>query len=208
MFGTHDLPLFILSGILLNLTPGQDTMYILGRGIWQGRTAAITSALGISSGTVVHTLAAAFGLSAILAASTTAFTIVKWIGGGYLIYLGLRILLSHSALSNPTHRREASLRSIYRQGMLTNLLNPKVSLFFLAFLPQFVDPAIPHRVLTFLFLGGCFLLSGTLWCLVLACAAGSISSTLKKWRTITHVTERLTGGLFILLGIRLATSKR
>jgi len=136
MFGTQDLALFLISGLLLNLTPGQDTFYILGRSIAQGRRAGILSVLGITSGCAVHTFAAAFGLSAILATSSSAFVVVKILGVTYLVYLGMGLLFERSA--------GAALRSapspesgwaIYRAGFLTNVLNPKVALFFMAFLP-------------------------------------------------------------------------
>jgi threonine/homoserine/homoserine lactone efflux protein len=209
MFGTRHLLVFVLTGILLNLTSGQDTMYILGRGIWQGRRAALISALGISSGSIVHTFSAALGLSAILAASATAFEIVKWIGAAYLIYLGFKILAKRSALSaSPRHQPAAAPGAIYRQAMLTNVPNPKVALFFMAFLPQFVDPSTPHRVLTFLFLGGCFTFTGTLWCLTLGYASASISAALQRRPAFGQVIEKLAEGLFVLLGVRLATSKR
>src|SRR5438105_1230262 len=144
MLGTQHLLLFITSGLLLNLTPGQDTFYIIGRSIAQGRRAGVLSVLGITSGCVVHTLAAAFGLSAILATSVRAFLVVKFVGAAYLGYLGVRLIVDRS-------RPEAGLIdlpresgwAIYRSGVLTNVLNPKVALFFMAFLPQFVDPATP-----------------------------------------------------------------
>src|SRR5688572_17757176 len=136
MFGTEHLGLFIVTGLLLNITPGQDTLYIVGRSMSQGRRAGLLSVVGISSGCLVHSFAAAFGLSAILATSAQAFLIVKLAGAAYLIYLGARMLLDRS--------RELTVGSfdadrgwaIFRAGFLTNLLNPKVALFFMAFLPQ------------------------------------------------------------------------
>jgi threonine/homoserine/homoserine lactone efflux protein len=209
MFGTHNLTLFVLSGILLNLTPGQDTMYIVGRGLCQGRTAAVISALGISTGSIVHTVAAAVGLSAILATSATVFAIVKFIGAAYLIYLGIGILVSRtSRLAIPQQRHEARPWTVYRQAILTNVLNPKVALFFMAFLPQFVDPTTTHRVFAFLFLGGCFIFTGTLWCLVLAFASGSFNKIIASRSGIARLTEKLTGGLFVYLGARLAIRER
>ena len=169
MFGTQNLLLFIVSGILLNLTPGQDTFYILGRSIAQGRRAGVLSVLGIVSGSVVHTTAAALGLSAILATSTRAFLVVKLAGAAYLVPLGLTMLLHRNEqVGEPTKVSQETDWAIYRAGFLTNLLNPKVALFFMAFLPQFVSPSADSRVLTFLFLGGLFMTTGTIWCLVLA----------------------------------------
>src|SRR3954469_23997411 len=158
MLAVHHLGLFVVTGLLLNLTPGQDTLYIVGRTLSQGKRAGLLSVLGITSGSVIHTLAAAFGLSAILATSAMAFTIVKLAGAAYLMYLGIRMLLDRSAAPTIAHefRREDDA-AIYRAGLLTNVLNPKVALFFMAFLPQFVDPASGSRILSFLFLGAVFI---------------------------------------------------
>ncbi|MEY2529861.1 MAG: hypothetical protein QOJ05_1951, partial [Verrucomicrobiota bacterium] len=140
MFGIHDFALFLTTGILLNLTPGPDTVYILGRSIAQGRRAGVASALGISVGSIFHTGAAALGLSAFLATSAWAFTAVKLAGAAYLIFLGVRALLERNQdLSIPAHFKQKDPAAAFRQGILTNVLNPKVALFFLAFLPQFID---------------------------------------------------------------------
>ncbi|HEY7115806.1 MAG TPA: LysE family translocator [Tepidisphaeraceae bacterium] len=216
VFGTHDLPLFLLSGVLLNLTPGQDTMYILGRGVTGGRRAGVISALGISCGCLVHCVAAACGLSAILVASSTAYEAVKWAGAAYLIYLGVRLLLTApSAVADGRSAAGEGDREwvIFRQAVLTNVLNPKVALFFLAFLPQFVraDAAAAgaaQRAVAFLFLGACFAFTGTCWCLVLGYAAGTMSRTMHRRRRLMRFAERAAGGLFIALGLRLAVSRR
>ena len=208
MFGTEHLALFIVSGLLLNITPGQDTLYIVGRSLSQGRRAGLLSVLGISSGSVVHTLAAAFGLSAILATSATAFVIVKWLGAIYLAYLGVKLMLERSPASAevaafPSERPWA----IYRAGLLTNVLNPKVALFFMAFLPQFVAPTADSRIAAFLFLGAIFIFNGTLWCLVLVWGASAVSRRLRQRRSSGLVLKRATGAVFVGLGARLAFSK-
>src|ERR1700732_1591251 len=147
MFGIHDFPLFLAAGILLNLTPGPDTAYILGRSIAQGRSAGVASAFGIMVGSIFHTCAAALGLSAILAASAWAFTAIKLIGGGYLLFLGIRMIVQRAEQLNlPSGFRRRTSAAAFRQGVLTNVLNPKVALFFLAFLPQFIDPASPAKI--------------------------------------------------------------
>src|SRR6202047_4546149 len=147
MFGIHDFPLFLAAGILLNLTPGPDTAYILGRSIAQGRSAGVASAFGIMVGSIFHTCAAALGLSAILAASAWAFTAIKLIGGCYLLFLGIRMLFQRAEqLHVPSGFRRRTSAAAFRQGVLTNVLNPKVALFFLAFLPQFIDPASPAKI--------------------------------------------------------------
>ncbi len=207
MLGTHDFGLFLASGIMLNLVPGPDTLYIVGRSLAQGRRAGIVSALGISSGCLVHTTAAAFGLSAILAASAVAFGLVKWLGVAYLTYLGIQLLLPPAAAAQDAHGEpeRVDLATIYRQGLITNLLNPKVAMFFLAFLPQFVLPERAASPVPFLFLGSVFIFTGTVWCVVLASLAGAASQFLRTRSNAPHVMRRLTGLLFLGLGLRLAT---
>jgi threonine/homoserine/homoserine lactone efflux protein len=208
MFGTQHLALFVVSGILLNLTPGQDTLYIVGRSVSQGRRAGLLSVLGISSGSVIHTLAAAFGLSAILATSAQAFVVVKLAGAAYLAYMGLTMLFERPANVDPAAEFTPERRwMVYRAGLLTNVLNPKVALFFLAFLPQFVAPTAESRVLSFLFLGGVFIFNGTLWCLVLVWGASAMSRRLRAHRSSGLLLKRTTGAIFVGLGVRLAVSK-
>lgn len=208
MFGTQHLALFVVSGILLNLTPGQDTLYIVGRSVAQGRRAGLFSVLGIVSGSVIHTLAAAFGLSAILATSAQAFVAVKLAGAVYLAYLGIRMLLERRADAGATteFKPERSW-AVYRAGLLTNVLNPKVALFFLAFLPQFVAPTAESRVLSFLFLGGMFIFNGTLWCLILVWGASAMSRRVRERPSSGQFLKRATGAIFVGLGAKLAISK-
>ena len=208
MFGIHDFGLFVAAGILLNLTPGPDTVYILGRSIAQGREAGIASALGISIGSIFHTCAAALGLSAILATSALAFGTIKLIGAGYLIFLGIKMILDRrKQLSLPSNFRRRATAAAFRQGILTNILNPKVALFFLAFLPQFIDPASTAKVPAFILLGLTFVTTGTIWCLVLAWFASVFSERLRKNETVSQWLNRTAGALFVFLGLRLATTK-
>jgi threonine/homoserine/homoserine lactone efflux protein len=209
MFGTENLWLFVVSGLLLNITPGQDTLYIVTRSVTQGRAAGVWSVLGISSGSVLHTLAAAFGLSAILATSAHAFLAVKLAGAAYLVYLGVKMLLARpaaaAALAAPLQHESAW--AIYRAGLLTNVLNPKVALFFLAFLPQFVAPDATSRIVAFLFLGSVFVFNGTLWCLVLVLGASALSGRLRRHAAGARRLRQATGAVFVGLGARLALSK-
>ena len=210
MFGTQHFWLFVMSGLLLNITPGQDTLYIVTRSVAQGRAAGLWSVLGISSGSVVHTLAAAFGLSAILATSAEAFIVVKLAGAAYLVYLGVKMLLERPPATTPgveaPPAREPAW-AIYRAAFLTNVLNPKVALFFLAFLPQFVAPDASSRVTAFLFLGAVFVFNGTLWCLVLVMAASALSGRLRRNAAGARRLRQATGAGFVGLGARLALSK-
>jgi len=208
MFGIHDFGLFLVAGILLNLTPGPDTAYILGRSIAQGREAGIASALGISLGSIFHTCAAALGLSAILATSALAFSAIKLLGGAYLIFLGIKMILDRrKQLSLPSNFRRRTIIAAFRQGVLTNILNPKVALFFLAFLPQFIDPASNMKIAAFITLGLTFVTTGTIWCLILAWFASILSDRLRANGTITQWLNRTAGALFVFLGLRLATAK-
>jgi len=208
MFGIHDFGLFVVSALVLTLTPGQDTFYILGRSISQGRRAGLASVLGIGAGALVHTAAAALGLSAILAASATAFMAVKLLGALYLIYLGARMLFARSSSAAiPADFKSASFGAIFRQGLITNLLNPKVALFFLSFLPQFVDPGSSHKFLALLTLGLCFDIIGLTWCVCLAWFSSLLGEKLRGSSTFTEILNRTAGALFIGLGIRLAVTK-
>ncbi|MDP9008372.1 MAG: LysE family translocator [Pseudomonadota bacterium] len=207
MFGTHDLWLFVLSGLLLNITPGPDTLYIVGRSSTRGWRAGAVAALGIGAGTLVHICAAALGLSAILAASATAFTVVKFIGAAYLLYVGITLIRSASAVqSSPSSvvPRAATIRGIFIQGFLTNVLNPKVALFFLAFLPQFVGPGASSKPLAFLFLGVIFNINGTIWNLLVAWSTARLSGSLAPNAAFKRWFNRCVGGVFIFIGIRLA----
>ena len=208
MFGIHDFGLFLAAGILLNLTPGPDTAYILGRSIAQGREAGVASALGISLGSIFHTCATALGLSAILATSALAFGAIKLLGGVYLIFLGIKMLLDRrKQLSLPSNFRRRTTIAAFRQGILTNILNPKVALFFLAFLPQFIDPASSAKILAFVTLGLAFVTTGTIWCLILAWFASAFSQRLRSNETISQWLNRTAGAFFVFLGIRLATTR-
>jgi threonine/homoserine/homoserine lactone efflux protein len=207
MFGTQNLVLFMVSGFLLNLTPGQDTLYIVGRSIAQGGRAGVISALGITSGCVVHTLAAACGLSAILATSARAFLVVKWVGAAYLAYLGIRMIVDRASDSSVRDFGRESAWRIYRAGFFTNLLNPKVALFFMAFLPQFVDPMSDSKIAAFLFLGALFMFTGTLWCLVLAWSASAMSRRFRRNPSAGTMIRRAAGVMFVGLGVKLAVSK-
>ena len=210
MLGTHDLLLFIGSGLLLNVTPGPDTLYIVGRSS-QGLRAGIVAALGIGAGILVHITAAALGLSAILAASANAFAVLKLLGAAYLIYVGISLVFSApTALDGDASLRlaPASLRSIFAQGFLTNVLNPKVALFFLAFLPQFVGQDAPNKSLAFLFLGLIFNVNGTLWNLFIAWSAARLTAGLSRRSAVLKWFNRCVGGIFVALGIRLALERQ
>ncbi|WP_348549230.1 LysE family translocator [Psychrobacter sp. KFRI-CH2-11] len=216
MFGIENYLGFVLAAILLNLTPGTDTMYIITRSVSHGSVAGFYSVLGIISGILVHTVFAALGLSIILINSPLAFTIVKYIGASYLCYLGIKMLMSKqpSLLANhlPKSSPSAPANSIahwqiYKQGVLTNVFNPKVALFFLAFFPQFIDPNYAHSALSFLILGLSFALTGFVWCSCLALLASKFSANLRKNPAIEVILNKISGVVFIGLGVKLLTEK-
>lgn len=208
MFGTQHFELFLLAGIALNLTPGQDTLYIIGRSLTQGRLAGIISVLGIGSGCLFHIAAASIGLYSLLALSPVSFTVICLVGGLYLIYLGI-ITLIHRSHDQPSFCPESGRDNkwlIYRQGLFTNLLNPKVALFFIAFLPQFIDPTSDYRTLSFLFLGCVFLFTGTIWCVIVALCASRFADALRHNPKIQRGFEWCTGLLFTGLGVSILIS--
>jgi threonine/homoserine/homoserine lactone efflux protein len=208
MFGIHDFSVFLLTGIILNLTPGPDTFYILGRSMAQGRGAGVASVLGISTGSLVHTFAAAFGLSALLAASASAFLAIKLAGAAYLVYLGARMLFGRaSATTIPAAFSSSGFWAVYRQGLFTNVLNPKVALFFLAFMPQFIAADSTSKFAAFITLGLSFITTGTLWCLCLAWFSSLLGDRLRGSTRVSEVLNRTAGALFVFLGARLATTK-
>ncbi|MBG6129382.1 RhtB (resistance to homoserine/threonine) family protein [Aquimarina sp. EL_43] len=211
MFGILNFGTFILAGILLNLTPGADTIYILGRSISQGKKSGVISALGISSGALLHCIFAALGLSILLAKSATAFSIVKYAGAAYLMYLGIKSLLTKStAIAEVIKEKETAknYKKVYISGVLTNLLNPKVALFFLAFLPQFINPDYAKSAIPFLILGLTFVTTGTIWCMILAFFSAKFANKIRENSKVKFWMDKTTGVLFILLGIKLALSKK
>lgn len=209
MLGIHDLGLFVASGLLLNVTPGPDTAYIVGRSVQLGWRGGAAAALGISTGCLVHVFGGAIGLSALLAASSMAFTIVKWAGAAYLCVIGIMLLLllsrPHANVDNARIGDGAmSLRRVFLQGALTNILNPKVALFFLAFLPQFVSADSEHKAVAFLLLGLIFVSNGTLWCLGVAAFAARTANRVKRSGNAVVWINRGLGGMFVYLGARIA----
>lgn len=207
-FGISNFSLFFVSVLLLNATPGPDTAYIIGRSIAQGRSAGIVSALGISAGCCLHAIASALGLSAILAASANAFMLIKLAGGAYLIYLGIRMMRSKPAGATVGDIRDVrSLRTIFWQATLTNVLNPKVILFFLAFIPQFVRTDAPQKTLAFLLLGLAFSVISLGWNSGTALLSGTLSRRAGRNPHARRWLERIVGASFVGLGAKLAFTR-
>ena len=209
MFGTQDLTVFIVAGLLLNMAPGPDSLFIMTRSAVQGWRAGSVAALGIGSGTFVHIFAAALGVSAILATSSNAFMVLKYIGAIYLVYIGARLVLSKQKVSADSadsnfKSYEMSYRKIYLQGFLTNVLNPKVALFFLAFVPQFISPDAAHKSVAFIILGLIFNFNGMLWCHFLAVTTAFASRRIQVNNAVAIWLNKLIGAIFVSLGIKLA----
>ena len=213
MTGIDHLPLFIAAGILLNLTPGPDVLYIVTHALRQGARAGMVAALGITAGCFVHIAAAALGVSALMAASSTAFTVLKWAGAAYLVYVGIRLLISrapsfaiNSGAVGARPIRAGGLKSIFFQGFWTNVLNPKVALFFLAFVPQFIAPGVENKAMVFLLLGLLFNLNG-LWVNIgWALAAAWLARRVQAEQRGMVWLDRAAGVLFIGFGVKLALS--
>lgn len=210
MFGIHDLTLFVISGLLLNIMPGPDSLLIMTRSATQGWRAGVTAALGIGAGVFVHIFAAALGLSAVLATSATAFMVVKLAGAAYILYMAWGLLKSKgdSAPQAPVAVPALPYRKIFAQGFLTNVLNPKVALFFLAFVPQFIGADAPNKALAFIILGCIFNFNGTLWTTGLALFTAKASERVKLNPFVSKWLARTTGTLFVWLGVKLALAKQ
>jgi threonine/homoserine/homoserine lactone efflux protein len=194
------LAVFAAAALALAVVPGPAVLYIVARSVDQGRFAGLVSALGIGVGSLVHVTAATIGLSSLLASSATAFTVVKYAGAAYLILLGIHRLLTREEVAEVAARPPRALRKIFRDGVIVNVLNPKTALFFLAFLPQFVDPDQGAATLQILVLGLIFtviaLSSDSLWAL----AAGTLGGWLRRSRWYLGVKRWVTGTVFVLLG--------
>ena len=210
MENINNFATFLLSGILLNITPGNDTIFILTKSMSQGKKAGIMSVLGISTGTVIHTILAALGLSVIISKSLLVFNLLKFAGAAYLLYLGYQLLISKENIisDSKTELTTPNFRKIYLDGVLTNVLNPKVALFFISFLPQFIDPNKHNSVFSFLILGFTFTLTGTIWCLILAIFSAKIFRSLKNNGKIAQYINQFCGVVMISLGLKVAFTSR
>ena len=218
MFGITDLWLFIISGIALNLIPGPDSLYVIGRSASQGFKAGSVAAFGIGAGTFVHIFAAAFGLSAILATSAAAFTAIKIIGCIYLLYIGISMILSKSSVAADKPKvSKANMWKVFRQGFFTNALNPKVALFFLAFVPQFIALDAPNKAIAFVILGLIFNFNAIIWGHILAWSSAKISAKIQsqterddspqRQQRLANVMNKIAGSLFLGFGVKLALTE-
>ena len=206
MFHLPNLPVFLLAALILLLTPGPAVLYIIARSMDQGRLAGFVSVLSIETGNSVHVLAATLGLSALLLSSALAFSVVKYLGAAYLIYLGIRRLLTRAQDHEIASLQRQSLRRIYSQGVLVATLNPKTALFFLAFLPQFVDPSTGSVALQLLTLGGMFVMMAIVTDSMYALLASTAGGWLKRNRSFLSAERYIVGSVYIGLGVTAALS--
>jgi len=207
MDGIINLPLFLISSIIIIIAPGPDFIYVTTRGISEGNKAGVLSAFGISTGLLIHTLFAAFGLSAIIQASRTAYVIIKYIGAGYLIYLGLRMLINKNKTPDDKIIIENKRKNIFRQGVITNVFNPKAIVTFMAFLPQFVDIKILHPIWQFITLGLILSVMATIWFVTIGYFAGTMGTFIKRSKAIQKWIRFISGSIMIALGLRLAIKR-
>lgn len=209
MFNFQNPYLFFITTLLLNLTPGNDVLYVASRSISYGIRAGIVSALGIFTGCLVHILAAVLGLSVIISKSAYLFQLIKYAGAVYLVYLGVRALLSKQATGPESYKREAANYSrLYKQGMLTNILNPKVAIFFLSFLPQFINPASPYFKIQLFTLGAWFDVQGTIVLILMALMLGKTKDFFSRNPGVWAIQEKVTGLVLIGLGIKIGLTRK
>jgi threonine/homoserine/homoserine lactone efflux protein len=199
---------FLIASCLLNLAPGPDMLYVMGRSVGQGPKAGVVSALGIFAGTLVHITLAALGITAVLRSSPVAFNVVKYAGATYLLYLGVRLLIRRDSNLAVEHLAHSGLLDVFSQGVLTNVLNPKVAIFFLAFLPQFVNPRSGNIGWQIVLLGMIFNIGGCLVNLAVANTGGYLGNLLRRKPRIARIQRWFTGSVFIGLGLRLGFSRR
>jgi threonine/homoserine/homoserine lactone efflux protein len=207
-----DLPLFIVAAALLTIAPGPDNIMVLSRGIAQGRMAGLVAALGFTTGLIGHTALAVFGVAAIIRSSPLLFDVIRFAGAAYLCYLGFLTLRHRDTLLSGVPTASIALRKIYRQSVIANLLNPKVTLFFLSFLPQFVQPESGKVELQMLLLGGIFMFNTLLIFGTIAMASGALGDWLRNRAAAGNPVgwhlQTLAGITFIGLGVRLAMAQR
>lgn len=209
MIELSQLLAFLAASLALNLTPGADMTYVIARSATQGRAAGLVAGLGISAGGVVHTLLAAIGVSALLQHSETAFLTVKYAGAAYLLYLAWKaIRAGDAAMATDRPLGRTGLWRVFGEGMLTNLLNPKVALFILAFLPQFVDPSRGNAAIQILVLGALFNIGGTAINALVACFASAAARAFGNSAGFGRWLNRISALVFVGLAVRLALAER
>lgn len=210
MPGIENLGGFILAAIIVVTTPGIDTIMVLTRSISKGKIAGLYSALGVSLGLIIHTFAATYGLSLIIAKSAIAFGIVKYLGAGYLIYIGIKALLSKSEQIEikPTQMKNDGKQRMFLTAFISDVLNPKIAIFFLAFLPQFIKSTEINNPIPYLILGAIMFLITLIWCSFLAVMGSKASILFNKNKNAEKWMNKTSAFVFILLGLKVAFTKK
>lgn len=208
MIDPAQLLIFIPAALALNLTPGSDMLFCLGQGLKSGPRAGIAASFGIATGSMIHSLLAAFGLAALLAAYPLAFEVVRWAGVAYLVWLAIQAVRSRNDSLSPAQVRSGTLFAAWRDGTLVNLLNPKVAVFVLAFVPQFVDPARGSTILQFLILGAILNCGGTIINCIVGAFSGGIGRTLSSSAALMRIYRWVTCSIFLGLAAKLAFERR
>ena len=203
-----ELAIFIPAALALNLTPGNDTLFCLGQGLKSGPRAGIGASLGIATGSMIHSLLAAFGLATLLATHPLAFEAIRWAGIAYLLWLAVQSVRHPARLQEPGETTQSTAWRAWREGIVVNLLNPKVAIFILAFIPQFVDPTRGSTILQFLMFGMIFNLGGTIITLLVGGFSGSIGRVLTTNERIADIYRWATAGIFFGLAAKLAFERR
>ncbi|EZX21703.1 hypothetical protein V070_01633 [Staphylococcus aureus C0673] len=207
MFDIVSFQLFLITVLIICITPGIDMMFILNRSISQGRDAGIYSALGVSVGAVVHTVLSGLGLSVILQTSVVLFTIIKIVGAVYLIYLGIQMFISKQSLISIKKTVYQSRRKLFVQGVITNVTNPKVALFFISFIPQFISVDNQYGPIPFLILGSIFAVMGAITSFIIAIFSSSLTAKLRDNIVAEKIINKISGAVFVILGISLFGTK-
>jgi threonine/homoserine/homoserine lactone efflux protein len=207
MFDIVSFQLFLITVLIICITPGIDMMFILNRSISQGRDAGIYSALGVSVGAVVHTILSGLGLSVILQTSVVLFTIIKVVGAVYLIYLGIQMFISKQSSISIKKTVYQSRRKLFVQGVITNVTNPKVALFFISFIPQFISVDNQYGPIPFLILGSIFAVMGAITSFIIAIFSSSLTTKLRDNIVAEKIINKISGAVFVILGISLFGTK-
>ncbi|WP_436878862.1 LysE family translocator [Mammaliicoccus sciuri] len=207
MFDIVSFQLFLITVLIICITPGIDMMFILNRSISQGRDAGIYSALGVSVGAVVHTILSGLGLSVILQTSVVLFTIIKIVGAVYLIYLGIQMFISKQSSISINKTVYQSRRKLFVQGVITNVTNPKVALFFISFIPQFISVDNQYGPIPFLILGSIFAIMGAITSFIIAIFSSSLTTKLRDNIVAEKIINKISGAVFVILGISLFGTK-
>ncbi len=206
--GISNFGIFIIATFILNITPGNDFIFVATQSISKGFKAGVYSAFGISIGLLVHISASVLGLSVIISKSIITFEIIKWIGALYLMYLGVKAIIARTQTLSKIKGDHLSAKALLRKGLITNVFNPKVALFFLSFLPQFADAGSPYFSMQLLLLGGWFIFSGTIVSLSIAAFFSRIGNILSKFKLFWKIQQKITGIMFLGLGVRIALFER